>query len=509
MADEREPGEGRITTDRDTIESWLTDTEHVPVRRDDRVRFVREAEVTGEHERLDFDEFHDYVDREDMAVIAIGEGDERRFEVVDYDEAIERATLADEDVEEALLAGETVRSQITETRVIEREIVETETIESEIIDTEVVDDEVVATQILTQDLTNCTLVDDETIEADLEVTETVTREVLEELTVESEVVDTDITERDTVEADDIEATVDVEGVQRTILQSDLLGSRRDRSVEREIIDSGAIESEFREEGVVHTKLYRRSVVDDEVAETRRVRANIFEEEVMESETISSEIVDADIVEGNNLEEIRFVGVPEEEVMDRETIATEAEERHAATIEGTTSGAEMETTDASARESDTMADTEAEVRETDTTGVDDTGTADTHTTAETETVGAEGDETTMGDVDTGEDERVLDEDEELRRMPTEDDRGKPVVDAEGERVGMVAKVEGNTMYVDPHPSLTDRLKARLDWGDVDDDAYPLTDESVDAITDDEVRLRIDRAGEDVAEDDYDTRDEDEY
>jgi hypothetical protein len=486
MAGERDPGEGRITTDRDTIETWLTDTEHVPVRREGRVRLTREAEVTDEHERLDFDAFHDYVDREEMAVIGIGEGDERRYEIVDYDEAIERATLADEDVEEALLAGETVRSQITETRVIEREIVETETIESEIVDTQVVDDEVVATQVLTQDLTNCTLVDDDTIEADLEVTETVTREVLEELTVESEVVDTDITERDTVEADDVEATVDIEGVQRTILQSDLLGSRRDRSVEREIIDSGAMESELRDEGVIHTTLYRRSVVDDEMAETRRVRANIVEEDVLESETISSEIIDADVVEGESLEELQVVGVPEEEVVDRESIVAEAEERHAATIEGTTTGAEMETTDAAAEESDTMTDTETEVRQTDTT----------------EIVGAEGAGTTMDGVDT-------DEDEELRRMPTEDDRGKPVVDAEGERVGMVAKVEGNTMYVDPHPSLTDRLKARLDWGDIDDDAYPLTDESIDAITDDEVRLRIDRAGEDVPENDYETGDEDEY
>jgi hypothetical protein len=477
MADEdRGTGEGRITSDRETIETWTRDTEYAPVRHEGRLRFVRESDVGAEHDRLEYEELHDELDRGDMAVIAIGEGDERRFEVVDQTEAVERAALSDEEVEDALLEGETVTSEITETRVIEREIVETETIESEIVDSQVVDDEVVATQVLTRGCSNCEMVDDETIEADVDVTMSVTRELLEELTVESEVVDTDVTERDTVEADDVEATVDVEGVQRTLLQSDLLGGQRDRSVEREIIESEGIESEMLDEGVVHTTLYRRSVIDDEVAETRHVRANVVDSEVLESETVNSEIVDADVVEGESLAEITVIGVDESEVMDREQMAAEAEERWA-TEGAVTTGAERE-----------AAGTTRETAVSTETTTADTTTTDETTMGETETaIGDVDRETTAADVTEADDETI-------RRYPHEDDRGKQVVDADGEEIGMVAKVSDDVLYVDPHPSLTDRLKARLDWGEVDEDAYPLTEDSIDAITDDEVRLRVDRSGE---------------
>jgi hypothetical protein len=73
------------------------------------------------------------------------------------------------------------------------------------------------------------------------------------------------------------------------------------------------------------------------------------------------------------------------------------------------------------------------------------------------------------------------------MPTEADEGKMVVDATGEEVGMVTDVKGGTMYVDAHPSITDRIKSVLDWGGHDDDAYPLEAENIASITDDEVQL----------------------
>jgi hypothetical protein len=73
--------------------------------------------------------------------------------------------------------------------------------------------------------------------------------------------------------------------------------------------------------------------------------------------------------------------------------------------------------------------------------------------------------------------------------SDSDEGKPVVMGE-EKVGMVAAVEHGTAHVDPDPGLTDKIKAKLDWGDRDDDTYPLQEERVDAVTDDEVRLRSD-------------------
>lgn len=71
--------------------------------------------------------------------------------------------------------------------------------------------------------------------------------------------------------------------------------------------------------------------------------------------------------------------------------------------------------------------------------------------------------------------------------TENDEGKPVVMGD-EKVGMVTRVEQGTAYVDPDGGLTDKIKASLDWGDRDEDTYPLSEDRVDTITDDEVRLR---------------------
>ncbi|MFC7081640.1 PRC-barrel domain containing protein [Halorussus caseinilyticus] len=73
--------------------------------------------------------------------------------------------------------------------------------------------------------------------------------------------------------------------------------------------------------------------------------------------------------------------------------------------------------------------------------------------------------------------------------SESDEGKPVVMGD-EKVGMVSEVEHGTAYVDPDPGITDKIKATLDWGDRGEDTYPLQENRVDAITDDEVRLRSD-------------------
>lgn len=72
--------------------------------------------------------------------------------------------------------------------------------------------------------------------------------------------------------------------------------------------------------------------------------------------------------------------------------------------------------------------------------------------------------------------------------TEDDEGKTVVNDEGEEVGMIATVEHGTAHVNPDPGLTDTIKSTLGWGDSDDeDTYPLQEESVASVTDDEVHL----------------------
>ena len=71
--------------------------------------------------------------------------------------------------------------------------------------------------------------------------------------------------------------------------------------------------------------------------------------------------------------------------------------------------------------------------------------------------------------------------------SDDDQGKDVVMGD-EKVGMIQRVEGGTAFVDPDPGITDKIKSTLDWGDMDEDTYPLQADKVDTITDDEVRLR---------------------
>jgi hypothetical protein len=71
--------------------------------------------------------------------------------------------------------------------------------------------------------------------------------------------------------------------------------------------------------------------------------------------------------------------------------------------------------------------------------------------------------------------------------TEDDEGKRVLSADGDSIGMITQVEGNTAHVDPDPGITDSVKSKLGWGDADEETYALSDEHVDTVTDDEVHL----------------------
>lgn len=76
---------------------------------------------------------------------------------------------------------------------------------------------------------------------------------------------------------------------------------------------------------------------------------------------------------------------------------------------------------------------------------------------------------------------------MKRL-TEADEGKAVVDGNGERVGMISGVTDDGAYVDPKPNLTDRIRAKLGWENVEEDDYLLDQETIDEVTDSEVRLR---------------------
>jgi hypothetical protein len=71
--------------------------------------------------------------------------------------------------------------------------------------------------------------------------------------------------------------------------------------------------------------------------------------------------------------------------------------------------------------------------------------------------------------------------------TDEDEGKRIVNAQGDKIGMVTNVEGGTAYVDPDPGLTDTIRSKLGWGSADQDDYRLESSHVSTITNDEIRL----------------------
>ncbi len=394
--------------------------------------FVRESDVETHHDRLDWTEFETGMDEHDM--VAVRHDDTDEMEIVDRNEVVGHAAITDEDVEERLLEGETVRSEFTERSVVERTIVEEVTVESEVTDREMIESDTVDAELISREVEDCevTNVDmtDTGIEAlntfgtgtrsevacDVEVTVdeawTVTKENVERVTIDSRIVETDVEETDTLESDTIRETVDLEGVERTVLQGELVDSKHaaDRAIEH-----GHVESRFRDDDTIETHLIRSQVIEEDVSIRRMVSGEVRDAETLSSETISHMAVESDIVE------------PAE--YDRDL----AIEREAA-------------------------------------GMDERAT-----TAET----VEADETmTAGEAS----------------IPSEDDEGKTVVNASGDEIGMVAAVDDGRMYVDPHPSITDRIRTALGWTDHDDeDTYPVENDHIARIEEDEVVLGVDRQG----------------
>ncbi|PSQ24180.1 hypothetical protein BRD06_08125 [Halobacteriales archaeon QS_9_67_15] len=429
--------ESQITTDTKTIRNWGETHGMVPVRYEEgsetHVDMVPESAVEEHHERRDWDAFESDMREHEMVVVRHDEANE--MEVVDRHEAVSHGAITNEEVEEALLEGETVQSEFTERAVVERTIVEEVTVESEVTNRELIETDTVDAELISREVEDCTVTNvdatDAGIEAldtfgtgtrselacDVEVTIdeawTVTKENVEQVTIESRVVEADVEETDTLESDTIRETVDLEGVEQTVLRGELVDSREaaDRAIE-----SGHVESRFREDDAIETHLIRSQVVGEDLSVRRLVTGEVTDAETLTSETIAHRAVESDIVE------------PAE--YDRELDVAAA---------GTGTG---------------VADTES--LEADEPITTEESTADTAT-------------------------------------PSQDDKGKTVVNASGDEIGMVAAVEDGQMYVDPHPSMTDRIKTALGWSDHDEDTYPVDPDHIARIERDEVVLGVDREG----------------
>ncbi|QCS40938.1 PRC-barrel domain containing protein [Natrinema versiforme] len=72
--------------------------------------------------------------------------------------------------------------------------------------------------------------------------------------------------------------------------------------------------------------------------------------------------------------------------------------------------------------------------------------------------------------------------------TTEDGGKRVIDSNGTEIGVVLDVEDGTAYVDPNDEIGGELKTRLGWGPDTGSRYPLRNDAIGEITDEEIRLR---------------------
>ena len=67
--------------------------------------------------------------------------------------------------------------------------------------------------------------------------------------------------------------------------------------------------------------------------------------------------------------------------------------------------------------------------------------------------------------------------------SDDEVGKTVIDAEGKKLGIVAKVERSRAYVDPNPSVAEHLLARLGVEGDDEEDYVVTEDMLDSVGED--------------------------
>jgi len=275
---------------------------------------------------------------------------------------------------------------------------------------------------------------DDTVVLDVNDTVRTAMEIFDRKTVESRIVEQEITETDTVESD----AINIEGIEESLLESDLIDGQivSDETGETTTagLPSGAITSEQTEGDTVQSQFVERRLIETESTEHHRVTADIADHKLVDTVDSRSSIVERAIVDREAGEEV-MLRQPEAGVATTDDQITAAEE------------------------SATTADADAEMA-AEPGG--ETGEAGTTTT----------------------DEAGMSTATEI----TDDEIGKQVVSGDKE-VGMVSDVDtdANRLYVDPEPSLADKIKAALDWGETED-SYPVEADQIERVDDDEIRIR---------------------
>lgn len=442
--------ERQMSTDRDTIRGWADRHEAVPVRHrsteegTERLRLVPESRVADSHERLEWDVFHDEVEDEGYVVFYRGETADEPFEVTHRDEAVTRSDLDREQLEERLLGGETVTSEITETTVVESVVVEEATVESELVGSELVDQQVVDVELLSRECTNCELVADrdddlaEWFDTDRYLGSLggerggvgMREETAETATpgADAGAAGTDVDATDVKREFPYHAELDVEEAWMVTRESTERFTVESRIADTEVTEADTIEDHDIDVGGLQRSIVEQGLLDVEHAPDHVMREYEVETEFAEGDRIHT-----------HFERTRVV---EDDVVDRMRVR-----------------ADVTSADLTQMEIAHEEDVASEI-----TG--DPGLA----SAGAEAGGAGG---RMGRVELADDEV-----------------GKTVVDENGDEVGMVTTVEADegTMYVDAHPSITERIKAALDWGDASAEDYPVRADQIESVEGDEIRLK---------------------
>lgn len=92
----------------------------------------------------------------------------------------------------------------------------------------------------------------------------------------------------------------------------------------------------------------------------------------------------------------------------------------------------------------------------------------------------------GAVDTGCGQTAADS--TMARAFRDSDEGMEVVTSDGDTVGTVADVRGDTARVKPDHGLGESIRQRLGWGDDTEDTYELSHDRVQSFSGNNIHLR---------------------
>lgn len=314
----------------------------------------------------------------------------------------------------------------------------------------------------------------DTVEEAIARGETVRTEVVEQATLESELVDIEEVDRELVGSEvlteDVAGVALVEGTDPDLDAVDEVFEADDRfSLREDDADPDDVD-----EAVIAIRLDEARSEIEEVYERKTIETTVVEEDQeldVEVEGVHQQVLDSDLVRTDADEVARDEVVIEGEFVEGgDAVRSHLTERK--TVEREVGGRKLLAVP--------IADVHAP-----------SGTVRTEQTVERELVDVE----EVPEVDA---EIELDAEEEVGMAETdatetaapvsltEDDVGKDAVLPSGDEIGLVSKVDPdeNTVYVEPDPGLTDKLKADLNWGG-EEGAYSLDGSRVERITGDAV------------------------